>query len=78
MKTIYALNNGADRNISSHKFYSTKDLAIKALDEIKKDRKIRTGVTVIVDSEDTFQFIIGWQGHQVSFSIIQIEVLDNI
>jgi hypothetical protein len=78
MKTIYALTNGADRNISSAKYYSSKELAIGALNKIKEDRRHRLGVEVIVDSEDTFSFILGWEEYQVTFSIIPLELLDNI
>lgn len=78
MKTIYAVTNGADRNISTAKFYSTKELAVDALKVIKDERRYRAGVQVIVDSEDTFSFIIGWEEYQVTFSIITIELLDSI
>ena len=78
MNTVYAVTNGADRNISSAKFYANKQLAIDALSIIKTDRRNRPGVTVIVDNDDTFSFIIGWKEHQVTFSILEVEVLDTV
>jgi hypothetical protein len=78
MKTIYAVTNGADRNISTAKYYSTKEIAVDALKIIKDERRYRLGVTVIVDSDEIFSFLLGWEEHQVTFSIIPIDLLDNI
>lgn len=73
-KTVFALNDGVNWNIHSIKLYDKQDLAEDALKQIKKDRRYKPGVTVIIDTPTEFQFIIGWEEHQVTFKILPIEV----
>lgn len=77
MKTIYALNSGHDFKISSCRFFETQELAVLALKEIKKDRKLKPGVQVTIDSEMEFQFIFGWEEAQVTFKIVPVQLIDQ-
>lgn len=71
---IYAVTSGSDYKIHTAKYYSTKELAQKALKEIAKDRKFRPGVNHIEETEDTFSFIFGWEEAKVTFRIIPVPI----
>ena len=70
MKTIFAVTYSG--NIRDTSFFETKENAQAELKKIKNDRKNKLGVTVEVDTEDTFSFILGWEEARVTFRIIEI------
>jgi len=71
---IYMLHH--DNIISGTVFYKTKELARIALKK-KRDEIIRRCVNVIEDSEDKFHFCFGWEGHDVSWRVSELEVLET-
>lgn len=71
-KTIFAITY--DGNIKNSKFYYNITSARVGLKQIKDDRKNKLGVTVIVDEMDKFSFILGWEGHETSFNIVEIYI----
>ena len=71
-KTIFVITHTGQ--IHNSKFFETKELAVKNLKQIAKDRRHKMGVTVEEDSETKFSFRIGWEEHKVSFSIMEIKL----
>lgn len=69
-KSIWAVT--FNNNIISTIFFEKKEDAQDDLKSIAKDRKNRPGVTVVEETEMKFSFILGWEQHHVTFSIVEI------
>lgn len=71
-KTIFVVTH--DGNIRNSEFFSTKQLARIALKSIANDRRHKLGVSVVVNEEDKFSFIVGWEEHKVTFSVVELPI----
>lgn len=75
MNSVYAVTSNLSVNtLRSIRLFSSLDSARKELEKISKERKNKVGVEVIKDEDDIFSFLIGWDGCEVIFSIVEIPV----
>jgi hypothetical protein len=72
--TIFAIVCSVIPQLHDVSFYATKELARQELKKLLKDRQHRMGVTITVNTEDKFSFILGWEERQVTFCIQEIVV----
>ena len=71
---IYNLRTS--NSIPESYFYSTKNLARKALKK-KRDEIIARGVNVTCDTEDKFSFYFGWEERSVYWRVSEITVMEE-
>jgi hypothetical protein len=72
---VYTIST--DASLLSAVFYSTKDLARKALKN-KRDEIKRRCVKFTCDTVDKFSFYFGWEEHHVTWRVTEIEVLEEV
>lgn len=73
-KTIFAIVYSPD--LRSAKFFATLAGARKELNTLANERKNKLGVHNFEQSNDQFSFLIGWEEHKITFSIIELSLQD--
>ena len=77
MSSIFAIVCSATPTFHNTKFYSTKELAQKQLKKLADERRYKLGIHCFEETEDKFTYLLGWEERRVSYSILEIEVLDK-
>lgn len=72
---IFALYNPNQLHlIKNISFFSTKEKACSALNEMYMNIKNQGGVHEIKKSETEFIFIFGWENAEINWRIVEVEV----
>lgn len=72
---IFALHTGT--SIFSSTFYSTKELARKALKKNRDEITLNHNIHITCDTQDRFQFYFGWAEDGATWKVSEIDVKEK-
>lgn len=73
-KSIFAVICSSVPQIHNTKFFETKSRAEEHLKILADERRYKFGIMDFEEKEGSFSYLIGWEEHKVSFSILEISV----
>jgi hypothetical protein len=76
MKSIFAVVCNKMPAVHNANFFASKEGAKIYLKALANERRHKMGVRSFEEDEGSFSFILGWEEHYISFSIIELPLLD--
>jgi hypothetical protein len=74
-KSIFAIiSNQTSQYLTSNKFFLSQEAARARLKKMAEERKYNLGVYHFEQTEDSFSFVLGWENHDVRFTIVELPV----
>lgn len=72
--TIFAVVSSTSPELRNVKFFSTKEKAMMLLKTIVKEHCHKIGIDIVEDTPERFSYLLGWEEHRVTFSIVELPI----
>jgi len=73
-KTVFAIICSSTPEWRNIKLFSSLENAQKVLSELAEERKHKLGVSCFKTELNKFSFLLGWEEHKITYSIVELSI----